>query len=422
MQVGREQLVEALKAGSRSTVGRGRHRFRRVLVAAEVALSMLLLVTAGLLVQTFLRLGAVELGFRLPGVFAFERLEVGRRPTPAATAAFFDELLERVRAVHGVEAAAVTLGVPLNPRGRFFVDETPFRIEPSAPVTDAERPTARIHVVSDGYFEALGIPVLSGRSFTGADRSDSPPVVIINKALADRYFARRDAIGRVIAHELSIVPGQATRRQIVGVVGDVRQFQLDESFEPQMFVPHSQMPWPAMALVVKTSRPAEQLSTAVRSAVWSLDPRLPVPIPIEMRRAFDDAIGGPRLRAWLIGVFASAALLLAALGLYGTVAYAVQQRRGELAIRLAVGATPRQTSALVLREGVTLALAGVGCGVIASVAVTRLLSRLLFGVGPLDPGTIAGVAIVLIAVSGSACYLPARRVAAIDPMRAITGE
>jgi putative ABC transport system permease protein len=421
-EVGRRQMVDALRGGGRLTSGRGRHRFRRVLVTAEVALSMLLLVTAGLLVQTFFRLGAVELGFRSAGVFTFERFEIGRRATPVASAAFFDELLQKVREVRGVEAAGATLGVPLNPRARFFVDDTPFKTEPSPAVTDAERPTARIHVVSDGYFDALGIPVLSGRSFSRSDSRDSASVVIVNKALADRYFPGGDAIGRVMVHELSIVPGQLTRRRIVGVVGDVRQFRLDEPFEPQMFVPHSQMPWPAMALVVKTSLPREELTAAVRSAVSSIDSRVPVPIPIEMRRAFDDALGGPRLRAWLLGLFAIAALMLAAIGLYGSVASAVQQRRGELAIRLALGATVRQAIGLVVREGVVLSLAGAACGMVAASAATRLLSSLLFGITPLDPATIVGVAIVLVGVSAAACYVPARSVAGIDPVRAITAQ
>jgi putative ABC transport system permease protein len=421
-QVGRRQLIDALKAEGRSTHGGGRHEIRRVLVAAEVGLSTLLLITAGLLVQTVLRLGAVELGFRSTGVFTFERLEIGGRATPDASAVFFDELLHKIRAVRGVDAAAVALGSPLDPRGRFFVDDTPFRTEPSAPVRDPDRPTARINVVSDGYFEAMGVPVLSGRSFAETDGRDSPPVVIVNRALADRYFPGVDAIGRVLVHELSIVAGQPTRRRIVGIVGDVRQFRLDDPFEPHMFVPHSQMPWPAMALVVKTSLPSDQLSTAVRSAVWSLDTRMPVPVPREMRRAFDDAIGGPRLRAWLTAVFAVAALILAAIGLYGTVAFAVQQRRGELAIRLALGATTRQTIGLVLREGLTLCFVGVASGIVAAIAIARLLSGLLFGITAADPATIAAVTILLAAVSAAACYFPARSVARIDPVRAISGE
>jgi len=421
-QVGRRELADALRAGVRSTGGRGRHRFRRLLVATQVGVSMLLLVTAGLLVQTFLRLGSVELGFRSAGVFAFERLEIAGHAPPSSTAAFFEELLKKVRAVHGVEAAGITLGVPLDPRGRFFVDDTPFTIEPSSPVADAERPAARIHVVSDGYFAALGIPIVAGRPFTDADRRDSTPVVIVNKALADRYFPSGDAIGRTLTHELSVVPGQPSRRRIVGIAGDVRQFRLDEPFEAQMFVPHSQMPWPAMALVVKTSLGSEQLSAAVRAAIWSLDPRIPVPIPSELRQALDVALGAPRLRAWLVAVFALAALALSAIGLYGTVAFAVLQRRSELAIRLALGATPRQTSELVVREGVTLSLAGACCGLVAAILLTRLIASQLFGIGALDPVTIASVAVLLIGVSVAACYLPARRVGSINPVRAINGE
>jgi len=226
----------------------------------------------------------------------------------------------------------------------------------------------------------------------------------------------------MLTHELSVVPGQPSRRRIVGIAGDVRQFRLDEPFEPQMFVPHSQMPWPAMALVVKTSLGPDQLSAAVRAAIWSLDPRLPVPIPRQLRQAWDDALGAPRLRAWLVAVFALAALALSAIGLYGTVAFAVHQRRSELAIRLALGATPRQTSELVVREGVTLSLAGACCGLVAAILLTRLIASQLFGIGALDPVTIASVAVLLIGVSVAACYLPARRVGSINPVRAINGE
>jgi predicted permease len=421
-QVGRRELGHALKAGTRSTTAAGRHRFRRLLVAAQVGVSMLLLVTAGLLVQSFLRLGAVDLGFRSAGVFTIERLEVDRRATPAATAAFFDDVLKNIRAVRGVDAAGITLGVPLDARGRFFVDDTAFTIEPFVDVPQAERPNARIHVVSDGYFATLGISVIAGRSFADTDRRDAPAVVIVNKALADRYFPSGDAVGRTLTHELSIVPGQPVRRRIIGVVGDVRQFRLDEPFEPQIFVPHSQMPWPAMALVVRTSLPLDQLSATVRTAVWSRAPRMPVPIPSEMRQTFDAALGAPRLRAWLMSLFAVAAMMLSAMGLYGTVAFAIQQRRSELAIRLALGATPRQTCELLLREGVTLSLAGALSGVLAAVMLTRLLSSLLFGVGALDPATIAGVGVLLIGVSVAACYLPARSAASINPLSAINGD
>jgi putative ABC transport system permease protein len=247
-------------------------------------------------------------------------------------------------------------------------------------------------------------------------------VAIVNRAFAQRYFPDGDAIGRTITHQLSIVPGQAARRVIVGIAGDVRQFRLDEPFEPHLFVPHAQMPWPAMALVIRTSLRASDAATVVRAAVASLDPTLPVPIPIELTQALDEALGQPRLRAWLLAVFACAALMLAAIGLYGTVAFAVQQRRGELAIRLVLGATARQTRALVLREGLAVSLAGTAAGALAAIPLTRLVSTLLFGVSAFDIPTVVSVGAVLLAVSAAAAYLPARSIDRLDPVRVVNGE
>ncbi len=384
------------------------------------ALSMLLLVTAGLLVQTVVRLGRVELGFHVNDVYVFDRVETARRTPPPGIAAFYEALLRRIRDTPGVAAAGAAIGVPLDAKGRFFIDDTAFTID-GEPRSATDPPTARIQGVGDGYFDALAIPLVAGRAFGNRDGRDTVPVAIVNRAFAQRYFPNGDAVGRTIAHQLSIVPGEPTRRVIVGIAGDVRQFSLDEPFEPHLFVPHAQMPWPAMALVVRTSLPAGEIAAAVRAAVASLDPALPVPIPIELTQTLDEAIGQPRLRAWLLTVFAGAAMILAAIGLYGTVAFAVQQRRGELAIRLALGATARQARALVLREGLALSLAGTAAGGLLAIPLTRLLSTLFFGVGAFDLPTFASVGAALLAVSAAATYLPARSVDRLDPARVMNG-
>ena len=241
----------------------------------------------------------------------------------------------------------------------------------------------------------------------------------MNRTFADRYFPQGDAVGHFLSHELAIVPGQQMRRQIVGVVGNVRQFRLDEPYEPQIFLPHSQMPWPAMVLVVKTSLGAEQIVSAVRASVRALSSTIATPVPSEMHQVLNDALGPSRLRAWLIAVFAATALLLATIGLYGTIAFAVQQRQRELAIRVVLGATPGQTSRLVVRDGLALSVVGTILGGAAAWPATRLLSTLLFGVGAFDPATMAIVAGILLTVSAAAAYLPARRVVRIDAARVV---
>jgi putative ABC transport system permease protein len=414
----RRALVDALKSGARATATSGQQRLRRGLVVAEIALSMLLLVTAGLLAQTLVRLGRVELGFRPASVLTLDRLEMPRGATPALSAAFFDELVGDLSRARGIDAAGLTIGVPLDPRGRFFVDESPFDVEGREPSAPADRPVARLQVVTGGFFAALGVPMLAGRSFD-RDAQDSPPVAIVNRALAERYFPRGDAIGHVITHDLSIVPGQPTRRRIVGVVDNVRQFHLDEPFEPELFVPHAQMPWPAMALVMRTPLGADAVAATVRDAVRRLNPGVIVPAPAEMARAQDEALGQPRLRAWLLAVFAATALLLASIGLYGTIAFAIHQRRSELAIRLVLGATPGQTRGLVMHDGLVLAAGGTALGAVAAFVLTRLLSTLLFGVGAFDAATVGVVAGLLFGVSALASYLPARRVHRLDALAAI---
>jgi predicted permease len=382
---------------------------------------MLLLATAGLLTRTLGALGRVELGFRTANLHTFDRLDVGRDLDARATAAFFVNVLDRLRHTQGVEAAGLTIGVPLDPKGRFFIDESAFRLDRDQP-TAGDRETARMQVVSDGFFEAIGAPILAGRGFSTRDAPDAPPVALVNRAFADRFFPLGDAVGHTLTHELAIVPGQATRRLIVGVVGDVRQFRLDEPFVPQFFVPHAQMPWPAMALVVRGPLALESLMPSVRSAVRAASPAVAVPVGMAIERQLDTNLAPPRLRAWIIGVFAALSLCLAAIGLYGTMSFAVQQRQVELAVRLVLGATSRQASFLVLRDGLMLTGVGALLGAAAAWPVARLLSVFLFGVGPFDPATIFSVAGVLCGVSAAASYLPARRVLRLDPALVMKSE
>ena len=417
-QVGRNHVVEAIKSGQRSTATTRSRRLRSTLVVAEISLSMLLLVTAGLLARTLISLARVDLGFRTASVHTFDRLDVGRDMSPRAASNFFASVLERLRSTPGIDAAGLTIGVPLDPRGRFYIDESPFWLDREVP-SARDRETARMQVVSDGYFDAIGVPVLGGRGFEARDAPDAPPVALVNRAFADRYFPGGDAVGHTLTHELAIVPGQPTRRVIVGVVGDVRQFRLDEPFTPSFFVPHAQMPWPAMALVVKGSLAVEPLMTAARSAVGAASPTVAVPAAMAIERQLSASLAPPRLRAWIIAVFAAISLCLAAIGLYGTMAFAVQQRQVELAVRMVLGATSWQASLLVLREGLFLGGAGTLLGAVAAWPAARLLSAFLFGVTAFDPAMMASVAGILCGISAAASLVPVWRVFRLDPVRIV---
>jgi putative ABC transport system permease protein len=422
-QIRAHRLHEALLASGRGLVSSSHQRIRQALTIAEIALSLMLLVAAMLLIQSFARVQRVDAGFRASSVLTIERIELPRsRASAEASGAFFDRFLERLRAIPGVESSALTLGLPLDPRARFFVDESPFTIAGRSPVTAAQRPVAAIQVVSPDYFATIGVPLTQGRAFTNRDRSASTAVVIINETMARRFWPDENPIGRRITHELSIVPGQQTTRVIVGVVGDIRQFGLEQPSDSQMFVPHAQMPWPSMAVVIRTPLDAAHVSAAVREAVWSIDKSIPVPPLRRMDEMFAGAVGQPRFRAWLLGLFAATAMLMAITGLYATMAYAAQQRTREIGLRIALGATPVQATALLIRNGLTLTAIGTAIGLIGSVAVARALSSVLFGIGATDPATFIGVPVVLIAVAWLACYLPARQARRLDPLRAINAD
>jgi len=423
LQTRARRLPTALLASGRGLVGAANQRARHALVAAEIALSLMLLIGAVLLIQSFSRMQRVDTGFRGSSVLTLDRIELPRsRSSPQASAAFFAGLDARLRAIPGVESAGVTLALPLDPRARFFVDDSTFAIVDAPPAPPAERPSAPIHVVSPDYFATIGVPLKRGRWFTDRDRADAPAVVIINEAMARRFWRGDDPVGRRITHDLSIVPGQPTTREIVGVVGDARHFGLEQGAEPQMFVPHAQMPWPSMAVVIRSPLDASRLGAAIREAVWSVDATIPVPPMRSMDQALADAVGQPRFRAVLLGSFAATALLLAMIGLYGTMAYAAQQRTREIGLRIALGATPRQATALLLRRGMTLAVIGIGFGLAGSIAVARALSTMLFGVGPNDPATFIGVPLLFALVAAIACYVPAWQARRLDPIAAINTD
>jgi putative ABC transport system permease protein len=417
---------DALRGASRGLVTNANRRTRHTLVIVEVALSTVLLVGASLLVQSFVRLTSTDPGFRPESAAAIDRIELPMiRATQASmshSATFFEQVLAQVRAAPGVDAAAVTIGLPLDPAARFFVDDTTFSIARRPLLPMGQRPVAALHVVSEDYFAAAGIPLRRGRVFDRRDASDASPVVIINETMARRDWPNEDPVGQTLTHDLTILPGRPSERRIVGVVADVRHFRLDRAPEPQMFIPHQQMPWPSMALLVRGTLPPERVTAVVRDAVRTLDPTVPVPTARPLEQVVAGAVGVPRFRAWLVGAFAGSALLLAMVGLYGTIAFSVQQRTRELGLRIALGASPADAMRLVLSSGLVLAAMGVAGGVVASAAITRLLSAMLFGVAATDARTFLLAPVVILLVAALASYLPARRAQRIEPLRALSSE
>jgi putative ABC transport system permease protein len=369
------------------------------------------------------RLQRVDTGFSGSSVLSVDRIELPRaRAAAVSSAAFFANLVTRLRDLPGVESAAVTLGLPLDPRARFFVDDSAFSIAGEPPRPAAQRHAAPIHVVSPDYFATLRVPIVHGRAFEDRDRAGAPAVMIVNEAMARQFWPGQNPIGRRVAHDLSIVPGQPSLREIVGVVGDVRHFGLDRDSGPQMFVPHAQMPWPSMAVVIRTPLDAARIGAGVRQAVRSLDNTIPVPPIRPLDDALSRAVGQPRFRARLLGMFAAIAIALAMTGLYGTMAYAAEQRSREIGLRIALGATPEQATAPLVRQGLTLAAAGAIVGIAGAFGAARALSAMLYGVGSNDPLTYVAAPGLLAAVAALACYLPARRARRVDPIAAINAD
>ena len=327
-------------------------RLRQALTVAEIALSLMLLVGAMLLIQSFARVQRVDTGFRASSVLTVERIELPRsRASAEASAAFFDGFVARLRAIPGVESAAVTLGLPLDPRARFFVDESTFTIAGDAPLPPAQRPAAPIHVVSPDYFATIGVPLRRGRAFTERDRAASPGVVVINESDGAALLAESES-DRPAHHARSV-----DRARPADDARDRRRRRRHPPFRPRAAVGAADVR-AARADAVAVDGGGDphaarrgHISAAVRQAVWSVDDTIPVPPLRPMDEAFADAVGQPRFRAWLLGLFAATAILLAMTGLYGTMAYAAQQRTREIGLRIALGATPTQATALLLRSG-----------------------------------------------------------------------
>jgi predicted permease len=419
-QASHVDLNSSLKSGTRTGGGgENKGRVRNALIMAEVALALVLLISAGLLIQSFARLGRVQPGLRT------ERLLTARIGLPDViypknenVIAFFDQFLQRVRAIPGVESASAILPLPLS--GSNMV--TSFDIEES-PLPEGQRPGAPVRIIATDYFKTMGIPVRQGRIFDERDRLDSRPVVIVNERFVQKFFAGQNVIGKQIKPGFSADDTGEKMREIVGVVGNVKHLSLKNEDSPEMYLAQPQMPLNVMSLVVRTnvSNP-NAVTNSIRKELATMD----ATIPLTSVRVFDEyiskSLARPRFNTLLLSIFAGTALVLTAIGIYGVLAYSVAQRTSEIGIRIALGAGKSSIFRLIVGQAMTLVGISLVVGLAGAFAATRLLNSLLFGVGASDPGTFAGIILLVSIVAFIAAWLPARRATRVDPIIALRAE
>src|SRR4051794_21156956 len=415
LHASRSDPIDSLKDSSRGSTGRQAGRLRAGLLIAEVALSLVLVVGAVLLVDSFRRLQSVDPGFRSEGITTFfVGLPPGSYPDVERQALFFQNAIERIKALPGVTNAAAASNLPASDNGN---TRSPAAVEgrPLPPVSD--RSIAVRSTISPGFLSTLGVPIKQGRDFTWQDKPGSPLTVIINETMAKKLFPGENPIGRRLITGIASIP-----REIVGVSGDVRAENLSLPPGLEMYYPATQLDGAFMSIVLRSERPAASLRAEAIGAIHSLDPGLPIDQVQSYAEVLSQASADRRLSMYLLGGFAGLALLLAGMGIYSVIAYGVAQRTNEFGIRFALGAAARDVIGLVMKEGLRLSIVGLVVGLGLSFAVTRLMQRLLFEVSPSDPLLYSGVALFICAVAALACFVPAMRATRIDPMQALRTE
>ena len=422
ISVSEVDLSNALQRGGRGGIG-GRTSLRRWLVISEVAIAVVLSVGAGLLVQTLWTLAHVELGFRPEGILTMRTNLPGSAQSAyrnfPARAEFYRRVLEKVRSIPGVKSAGYTTYLPLTNRG----GTSGFRVEGAPEPTPDQDDDSNHRVASAEYLQTMGVRLRSGRYFTQLDGPEQAPVAIINEAMARQFWPGRNPLG----HRFQLIRPNAPWITIVGIVDNVRQMGLDVAGRAEMYFPCTQ---PAASvgyfaprdLAVRVQGDPLRYSTAVREAIWAVDQNQPVSSVMPMTQLVSDELSAREVEVELLGVFAVLALLLAAIGLYGLLAYTVVQRMREIGVRIALGAQPRQVLRATMGEGLRLVLAGLAIGSAGAWALTSAMQKLLYGVKAGDPTTFAVAATLLLVVGLLACYVPARRAASIDPMVALRYE
>lgn len=405
-----------LKEGG-NTGGAARGRLRGALVVAEVALSLALLIGAGLLARTFANLTGVAPGFDPRGVLTCQVALEGRRyDTTQEAAVFYRDALERISRLPGVEAAAVTNKLPL---------DWQFRMPVVLPEKPNQPHMAQFRMISPDYFRAMKIAMRQGRAFTDSDNAAAPPVIIVNQTFAQRFFDGQDPLAR------RVIIRRDAAHQVVGVVADVKQEGLDKVSPPMVFVPIPQLPDRMMAIIrtfspsyftIRATVAPHSLREAVKREIAAVDATAPISQIHSMEEIVGRSIASQRFNMLLVGLFAGLGLLLAAVGIYGVISYSIAQRTNEIGVRIALGARAADVVRLVLKQGLALAAVGVAIGLSASFALTRLMKSLIFGVSATDPLTFVVIALLLLVVALLACWIPARRAAKVDPMIALRVE
>jgi len=412
-QASKTDAVSALKeaGGERGTA---RARARSVLVVAEVALTLVLLVSAGLLANSFLRLQRVKPGFEPAHVtIGSLNLPPTRYPSAKEQLAFYKRLLDGLSQHPELQTVAIGFPGPLrgsNASGSFYIEGRPVD-------SRSAQPFAHMGSVSGGYFAAMGIPLIAGRTFAESDRENDPAVVIVSEALAKKYWPGENPVGKHLRFEQT-----DPWMTVVGLVADVRQLGLSEPPTALLYIPYQQFALPFTNVTVRSTGAESAVTALMRKELSAADPDLPYGDLMTLQSVVDRSVDEPRFRTILIGIFAVLAVLLAAVGVYGLISYSVTQRTREIGIRVALGAQPRQVLFPVVREGLVLAVAGVAIGIAGAFAVTRVLSAFLFGVAATDPITFALVSVLLMVIALAASYIPSRRALKVDPIRALRAE
>ncbi|MDQ2658838.1 MAG: ABC transporter permease [Verrucomicrobiota bacterium] len=420
-QASRVDLNSALKAGSRGAGGGDarKHKLRNGLVIAEVSLALILLICAGLLIQSFSKLGQVQPGLRSEKLFTARiGLPEVAYPKPEAIVAFYDRFLPRIRAIPGVEAASVIMPLPLSGSNM----ATTFDIE-EHPMPEGQQPDSASRITGFDYFRTMGIPLLQGRVFAETDQLTSQPVVVVNERFVQKFFPNQNPIGKLIAPGMSIGDGKPPMRTIIGVVGNVKYRALSKDFTPEMYLPMSQMPMDTVSLVIRTSvSNPSAITNSVRAQLAEVDRN----IPLVRVRIFDEymarSLARPRFNALLLSIFAGTALLLTAIGIYGVMAYSVAQRTNEIGIRIALGAAQSSIFRLVVGQAMTLVGISLLIGLAGAFVATRFLSTLLYGVGVWDPLTFCAIVLLIAVVAFLAAWIPARRASRVNPIVALRTE
>ncbi|MCI0404243.1 MAG: ABC transporter permease [Acidobacteria bacterium] len=416
----RLELNDSLKEGGRSATDGSHSRLRSALVVGEVALALLLLLGAGLMLRSFQNLLAVNPGFRTGNVLTFDlNTSPSKYPEPAQVSQFYEQLFGRLKGLPGVEGVGAASDVPLS--GSIWPNAAGFTLEGIARSPEDLRLSVNISVVATDYFRTLGVPLVRGRFLGPEDSPESSPVLLINEAMARRYWPNQDPIGKRMKYGGGVDPTEPWRT-IVGVVADVRDSELDRETRIASYLPHSQVPRRAMTLVLRSSSDPMRMAPWVREQVWSLDSTMPVANLSTMEARLERSVAQRRFNLLLLGLFGVLALTIASIGIYGVIGYSVSQRRHEIGVRMALGAQRRDIFRHVVGQGIGLALLGIGIGLAGAFALTRFITGLLFRIEPTDPATLVVVSALLAGVAFLACFMPARRAARVDPMVALRYE